>query len=157
MVSVNDISNELESVVVYIQSLFPTARVERQNVPDETHPNLFVVRFLYEDRITETRVSMRIERDWEIIYFGEDTLDVFNTMSKLSKSALDYRIVIPIKDSLRYMRVNNYAISEPFETKSDKNSEWELNGIAGTMMTETREARTMEAFNQIMNVSTVVR
>jgi hypothetical protein len=145
------ISNELESVVLFIQNIFPTATFERQNIPDDVSPNLFVVSFHNEIRTTETRFHTKLEREWQFAYFGESTLDVLDQMDKLSKTLLDARIVIPIKDSLRYIRINTFAISEPFQTEN------KIDAIMGVLVTETREARSQDTFDKIMSVSTVIK
>jgi hypothetical protein len=146
-----EIINELESLADFVQALFPDVRIERQKGPDDIADNSFIVRFLAENQNANENATYVVhERTWQLQYFGTDIQDVLTKTSRLSKHSANLRLLIPIKDSLRYMRIVSFGASEPFITSN------EIDGIMIQISTETREAKDQETFAKIAGVSTVI-
>jgi hypothetical protein len=99
----------LESVEDFVKTVHPTALTEKQNVPRKPPANLFVVRFQNDDRTSETGYHYRIDREYQIVYFGADEADVLTKMDSLS-TALYQRQLIPINGSLRNLCVESCSI-----------------------------------------------
>ncbi|MFT4413190.1 hypothetical protein ACLM5H_04940 [Fredinandcohnia humi] len=137
----------LISVSDFVQALFPSSNILKQNVPLQPSSDSFVVRFQNERRESETRFHTVIERNFQVVYFNSDIQEVLRKMDSLSRMSLNKRIVIPIKDSLRYMRIESFSFSQPFETES------ELNAITGVLSVQVREARDQETYEKIMQVN----
>lgn len=141
--------NDLVSVESFVKATFPTARTEKQTPPKKPSANLFVIRFLNDGRESETAAHFRIDREFQLIYYGSKSEDALTKMDALSK-ALYQRQVIPINGTLRYLRVKSFAYSQPFETEND------LYACVGILAIERREARDTETYAKIMNVHTTI-
>jgi hypothetical protein len=140
------IVNEVNSVGAFVKALFPTVDVVKQTVPTAPKANTFVVRVLHDQRSTETLSSMLVERDYQIVYFGSDTIDVLTKMDDLSRKVMNGTIMIPITGSLRYIRVEGFNFSQPFKTEGN------VDACLGVLQTQVREARDQATFEKIMKV-----
>jgi hypothetical protein len=140
--------NELNSIRDVLLTVYPSPTVvHRQDVPATPTANSFVVRLMNDDRDTETRFGMRNSREYQIIYFGSSSVDVLTKIDTLSKHFLNKKAVIPIKGSLRYMRVEGFSFGMPFKSSSG------VDAVIGVMQTETREARDQDAYEKISEVN----
>lgn len=141
------IQNELDSVASFLTSLYPSATIKFA-IPKEPKADTFVVRAGVTDISTETRFHMRIERDYQIVYYGVDVGATLERMDHLSRQAMDGRLVIPMLDgSMRYIRVDSFSFSHPTEAEGG------LFAAIGVMPTELRQARTQEVFEKIQQIS----
>jgi hypothetical protein len=140
------IVNDLISVEKYVKALFPTAATYKQTIPLVPVPNTFVVRFLTGSPESETAYHFRVDRDYQLIYFGATELDVLTKVGAV-ESALFQRKLIPIDGSLRYIRVENVASSAPFRTDN------ELFAAIIVLSTEVRQARDQAEYVKIANVN----
>jgi hypothetical protein len=143
--------NELNSVYDYLKSLYPTATIERQDVPSEPKPNTFVVRLQDNESKSETSLTHINAREFQIIYFGSSSVDVLTKADEIDRKLNNDQKVMPIKGSLRYIRVKAFSFSTPFKTASN------INGIIGVLQTETREARDLPTYQKIMSVNLTVK
>jgi hypothetical protein len=130
---------------------YPTAKVERQDVPESPKANSFVVRLQYNDTQTETRYSYRNDREFQLIYFGKSSVDVLTKVDELSRLFNNGTFCIPIRDSLRYIRVKGFSFTTPFKSASG------VNAVIAVIQTETREARDFEAYEKIMSVNAGIK
>lgn len=142
---------ELNSVKSFIELVKPKAKVVKQNIPLNPSANMFVVRFQRDNRVTETLAHTRVDREYQVIYYGKDTADVLDTMDTLSRSFMDKDIMIPIENSMRYIRVNYFTFSQPVKTEDN------VDAIVGVLSTTVREARTQEQYDKIMHVYTTIQ
>jgi len=143
--------NELNSIYEYLKALFPTATIERQDVPSTPTPNTFVVRTQDNESRSETSLTQINAREFQLIYFGNSSVDVLTKADEFGDSLKNNRRVIPIKESLRYIRVKAFNFGTPFKTASN------INGIIGVIQTETREARDLPIEQKITSVSPTVQ
>jgi hypothetical protein len=130
-------------------TVFPTATTEKQLVPKKPASNSFVIRVIGESPESETAYHVRKDRDYQIIYFHEEAESVLNVMGQLS-DAIFQRNVIPIKDSLRYIRAESFSFSQPFETEN------ELIACIGIMQTRVREAPAQETAPLINEINVAI-
>jgi hypothetical protein len=141
----------LNSIYDFLKTAYPTATIERQDVPELPVANSFVVRLQYNDTQTETRYSYRNDREFQLIYFGKSSVDVLTKVDELSRLFNNGKFVIPIRDSLRYIRVKGFSFTTPFKSASG------VNAVIAVIQTETREARDFEAYEKIMSVNAGIK
>lgn len=139
------VSNDLQSIVDVIKTMFPTSTVIKSNVPDTPPTNSFVVRILSNGTESETAFHMRNDRDYQVIYFGTDSGDILTKIDTIDKK-LNSDLRIPINGSLRYIRVTGFSYGMPFKTESG------VNAIISVLRTEVREARDQVAYDKIANL-----
>jgi hypothetical protein len=142
--------NELNSIYDFLTEAYPTATVERQDVPESPVANLFVVRLQSNDTSTETRFSYKNDREFQLIYFGTSSVDVLTKVDELSRLFNNGKFAIPIRESLRYIRVKAFSFTTPFKSASG------IDAVIAVLQTETREARDFEAYEKIMSVKPTV-
>lgn len=137
--------NDLLSIEDFVKAQFPTAHTEKQTVPLKPAPNTFVIRYLGESREVETAAHYRIDREYDVVYLGATAADVLTQMDALGRALYQTKL-IPIKDSLRYIRVESFSTSQPFETEND------LFACIAVLQTEIREARDQAEYDLIQHV-----
>lgn len=142
--------NELNSIYDMLKGAYPTAGIERQDVPEVPVANTFVVRLQNNDTQTETRATYRNDREYQLIFFGSSSVDVLTKVDELSRLFNNGKFAIPIRESLRYIRVKAFSFTTPFKSASG------VNAVIGVVQTETREARDFESYEKIMSVNTTV-
>lgn len=125
--------------------LFPAATIYLQYVPAQPTANSLSIRLQSADTETETLYHMARHREYQFVYFGASNVDVITKMDELDRK-LNNDLLIPIKDSLRYMRVESFSLSQPFKTENG------IDAIIGVLSVTVREARDQEQFEKIMNV-----
>ena len=142
------ILTHIDSVASFVQAFFPEVEV-KYFIPKEPKENTLVIRAPATDLATETRYSIRTERDYQLVYYTSDIGSALERMDVLSRKVMDGRAVIPINDgSMRYIRVGSFSYGYPVETEGG------LFAIIGVMPTETRQARTQETYEQIQKIAT---
>lgn len=140
-----DVIIELDSVASAISAEFPVSAV-KYDVPVVPVADTFVVRSQTNDINSETRFSMLIERDYQIIYFSDDLESAIRSIDRLARKCMNGDAVIAISGSFRYIRVGSFSYSQPIETENG------LYAIVGVMRTELRQARDQPTFDKIMRV-----
>lgn len=140
--------NELQLVESFIRGLYPSTTY-KQTVPKKPTADTFVIRLLADGRTNETHVSIRVERTYQVVYYGTTPADVLTKMDALSR-AIYQTEQIPINASTRVIRVGAFSYSAPFETEND------LYASIGVMETQVREVRTQEASPLIGEVRTTI-
>lgn len=140
--------NDLLSIESFIRGLFPSTTF-KQTLPKQPVPNTFVIRLLSDGRVTETHTSIRVERTYQIVYYGTAPSDVLTKMDTLSR-AIYLNEQIPVNASSRFIRVGAFSFSAPFQTDGD------LYASIGVMETQVREERTQAAAILIGEVSTII-
>ncbi|MGC4375803.1 hypothetical protein WD019_02510 [Fictibacillus sp. Mic-4] len=143
--------NELNSVYDVIKSMYPTSTIARQDVPTSPVANTFVVRVQYDNSETETRLTFKNDREFQLIYFGSSSMDVLTKIDELNRLFLNDKIAIPIRGSLRYMRVKGFSFGTPAKSSSS------VDYVIGVLQTETREARDQETYEKITNVNLTIK
>jgi hypothetical protein len=145
VVAVSSIVTDIESIEQYVTSLFPAATIYLQYVPAQPTVNSLSIRFQGASTETETAYHMARHREYQLVYFGTSNVDVLTKMDVLDRK-LNNDLLIPIKDSLRYMRIESFSLSQPFVTESG------INAMIGVLAVTVREARDQQQYEKIMNV-----
>jgi hypothetical protein len=138
------------SVENFVKALYPSpAHTYKQVMPLMPEGPTFCIRLLTDSRDTETTYHMLVERDFNVIYAGSTPADVMTKMDALSNAFMD-GTVIAINASARYIRVEAFSYSAPFETENDKFA------AIGVLQTSIREARTQTVSPFIAEVNTTI-
>ncbi|MEW9697945.1 hypothetical protein [Paenibacillus sp. SI8] len=137
--------NDIQSVELFVKSVHPTAIIEKQTAPLKPTANTFVIRFLSDSTESETRFHTRTDREYQFLCYGQSAQEVLAKMDMLRK-ALYQTLLIPIKDSLRYIRVESFSLSQPLKTDN------ELFAMVGVLSTQIREARTQEQYDKMTQI-----
>lgn len=141
----SSIVTDLESIEQYVAPLFPTATIYLQHVPAQPTTNSLSIRLQGASTETETAYHMARHREYQLVYFGTSNVDVLTKMDALDRK-LNNDLLIPIKDSLRYIRVESFSLSQPFKTENG------IDVIIGVLAVTVREARDQQQYEKIMNV-----
>lgn len=90
-------------------------------------------------------------RGWDIVYFGYDTQDTLRVMDEITTKVADTRLMIPIPDTLSFMRVRDVSFSKPFVNENDQDV------VIGVLYTQTRTALSQEHFEKVQKASLVIK
>jgi hypothetical protein len=145
VVAVSNIVTDLESIEQYVAPLFPAATIYLQYVPAQPAANSLSIRLQGASTETETAYHMARHREYQFVYFGTSNVDVLTKMDALDRK-LNNDLLIPIKDSTRYLRVESFSLSQPFKTENG------IDAIIGVLSVTVREARDQQQYEKIMNV-----
>jgi hypothetical protein len=145
VVAVSSIETEIESIEQYVTPLFPSASIYLQYVPAQPTANSLSIRFQGASTETETAYHMARHREYQIVYFGTSNVNVLTRMDALDRQ-LNNDLLIPIKDSTRYLRVESFSLSQPFKTENG------IDAMIGVLAVTVREARDQQQYEKIMNV-----
>lgn len=143
------IVDEILGIEEFIKSVVPGATVEKQTVPLQPTPGLFVVRFLTESRTDETAYHYRIERDYQVIYYSATPQAAFPVMDALSNALYDVQRIVATGS-----RLNSLNYSQPGRTDTDKASTTNAGyATLGVLRITSRQSRTQQSYPLIQNVN----
>ncbi|WP_102271304.1 hypothetical protein [Cytobacillus massiliigabonensis] len=143
--------NEIESLAEFIEPLFAGASVHYQQIPVEPKVNSLILRYLSSNNATETNYHYRIDREYQIVYFAQNEFACLQKFEQLERKLNDV-LVIPLKNSDRYLRLEFFSFSQPFKTESGT-----VTAILGILRVSLREPRTQNPYNKIGQVHAEIR
>ncbi|WP_010495080.1 hypothetical protein [Paenibacillus elgii] len=138
--------DDIVSVEGFVKAKFPTATTVKQTLPKQPAAGTFVIRFQNDSRESETAFHFRTDRDYQIVYFGARADEVLAKMDALSTTLYQTQVIPRTDGSLRYVRVESFAFSQPFKTEN------ELFACIGVLSAQTRTARDQQTYEKMMNV-----
>jgi hypothetical protein len=147
---VASIVNEVESISAFIEPLLTGEVVYYQQMPIEPKANDLSIRYIDGGSETETAYHYRLDRNYQIVYFADKEIDCMQGITKLEQK-FNNEIVIPLKNSTRYLRVDSFSFSRPFKTEGGK-----VFAIMGLLSVNLREARSQKPVSKINYVTTRV-
>jgi hypothetical protein len=127
--------DELETFVDYFSVEFPEISIERQNIPADPAVKTLFIRFSRTDSTPDTAATFLNSRMWELIYYGDSTLDVLDVMERIKSSLHDQSLALQVKNSDNYIRVRYFNFSAPFVDENNRSA------IIGVMRADTREVK----------------
>lgn len=144
------IIDEILGIEAFIKSVVPGAVVEKQTVPLQPTPGLFVVRFLAEPvRTNETAFHYRIERDYQVIYYSATPQAAFPVMDALSNAIYDVQRIVATGS-----RLNALNYTQPMRTDTDKAATTNAGyATLGILRITSRQSRTQQSYPLIQNVN----
>lgn len=137
--------SDIVSIDAYIAQKFPTAATFRQTAPLKAAPNTFAIRFQNNVSATETATSWRIEREYQVVYYGgAKAVDTLAVMDALSTALYSDKVIAKI-------RVESFAYSQPFKAADSDN--YVCIGILRAVTREMRSMTEYEATDKILHVN----
>jgi hypothetical protein len=140
------IIDDIQSIVDYISPLTPSSTFIKQEIPPNPGHDTFVIRLINDSRRMRTNLLVETEREYQIVYFSESLPEALFTIEQISRKMMYGQKVIPIKDSLRYLRIESFSFSAPLKMESS------LYAVTGILETVFREARDVQQWEKIMHV-----
>ena len=140
-----DIKNEVQSIRDYVGPALAGVKFHLQSMPTTYAANELSIRFAGSSTESETGYHYRLDRIYQLVYFGASELDCLAKMQTLEQKFNNDQ-VIPLKGSECHMRLEPFSISAPFKTESN------IYAIIGMLNASLREARTQEVYPPIINV-----
>ena len=140
-----DIKNEVQSIRDYVGPVLAGVKFHLQSMPTTYAANELSIRFAGSSTASETGYHYRLDRIYQLVYFGASELDCLAKMQTLEQKFNNDQL-IPLKGSERHMRLEPFSISAPFKTESN------IYAIIGMLNASLREARTQEVYPPIINV-----
>ncbi|KOS02498.1 hypothetical protein [Paenibacillus polymyxa] len=133
--------SEIEAIEAFIKRKYPDATYEKQTVPEQPTPGLFVVRFLRDGRTLETGMHYRIDRDYQIIHFAKYPEETMPVMSELS-AAIYAEGGLPDV----HMRFEGFGFGQPVLTEN------KIYATVGVLQTTVREMKPQRQYDKINHI-----
>jgi hypothetical protein len=144
------ILEELDGISEFIKAMYPSSDIKKQTVPLNPALGTFVVRFNRDNKELETAARYVSRKIWEITYFAYDVRDALQVMDFITHTCSDQRLMIPIPNSLSYIRVKSVGFTQPILNENDEHI------IMGEFHTETRTALSQEMYDTIQQASITI-
>lgn len=106
------IIDEIGAIESFIQANFPESATGKQTIPKKPIVDTFYIRFLNDDRTTETRYHYRADREYQVIYFAQWPEEVIPKMDALSEA------LYQTENIASGIRVESFAFAQPVELDS---------------------------------------
>lgn len=130
-----DIAIEVESLRDFVADPTLYSRVWMQTMPAKYTAGELSIRYQGGNTASETGYHYRLDREYQLVYFGTSERDCIIKGSALERK-FNSKHVIQLKGSERYIRVGPFSLSQPFKTEGG-----EVFAIIGMLQAEVREAR----------------
>lgn len=142
-----NVKNEIESIKEYLLNTLPKdIKYNLQNMPKEYSPNGISIRFVKGTSESETKNHYRLDRLFQLVYFGKSEIDCLTQMSLLEEK-FNNEFTIPLKGETRKLTIGSFSSSEPFKTESG------VYAIIGMLETHIRVARRLIKVPKINEVT----
>lgn len=140
------IKNEIDSIFTFVEGTFTNAKVRFQTVPTKLTENMVSLAYVGGSTYSETNFHNRLTREFQFTYFGSTDINCLDKFDQLA-SKLNSTLVIPLKDSERYLRIAEpFSFSHPFKTESG------IYAIVGMLRVELREAVAQPQYQKVAQV-----
>lgn len=130
-----NVIKEIESLAEFVKTLNFT-RIHKQTTPSKYKPNELVIKFIDGDSTSETGYHYRLDREYQIVYFGDSEKACIEVASNLEQQ-FNNAEVIKLVDSTRHLRIGSFSMSQPFRTENK-----EVYAFIGVLQANVRQART---------------
>ena len=141
-----DIKTEIQSIRDFVAPELPGATFKLQNMPDEYKTNELAIDFEGSRPETETAFHYRLDRTYQLVYFGDSKLDCLTKMEAVERK-LSQKQMIPIEETARYLRIGSFSLSQPFKTETTG-----VFAVIGMLEAEAREARAQVTYEPVNNM-----
>lgn len=127
-------------------------RLYKQDLPKIYVANTIGIRWQGDTSESETGVVYRIDRIYQVVYFGKSEVDCLQKIPTI-QTALNQNIKAKLRDSNGYITLGSLVFSAPFKTDTDN-----VYAVSGVLPVSVRVAREIEAVApKIGNVTVVVQ
>lgn len=142
-----DIKTEVQSIRDFVSTELPNTKFYLQNMPDKFSINELAIELVNSKAETETAYHYRLDRTYQIVYFGSNKLDCLSKMQAVERKINDQQL-IELQGKARYLRIGSFSLSQSFKTETTG-----VYAVIGMLEAELREARTQEVFTKIQSVT----
>ena len=94
------------------------SRFYKQNLPATYVANTIGIRWQGDNSESETGFHYRVDRLYQVIYFGSNEVNCLGLATKLT-AALAQNTKAKIRDSSGFITLGSFALSAPFKTETD--------------------------------------
>lgn len=115
-------------------------------MPAKPAPGTYGIRLFNTAATDETAYHYRVDRTFQIIYFGASPTDVLQKIDALGDALYGVRVLPIDKDSNRYLRIGSFSYTQLFQTEND------LYARIGVLDCTVRKARTQPEYQKIMHI-----
>ncbi|MBA9027519.1 hypothetical protein [Peribacillus huizhouensis] len=140
-----DIKNEIQSLRDFVAPMMPTVAFKLQFMPTEFRAEDLIIQYKGGVSETETGYHYRHDRTYQFVYIGISELDCLTKAQPLER-LFNNEMVIPLKGTTRYLRIESFSLSEPFKTESG------VFAIIGMLEVNLREARGQITYPKVEHV-----
>lgn len=141
-----DIKTEIQSIRDFVATELPGVRFHLQYMPDAYKADELAIELGPSSSETETAFHYRLDRTYQLVYFGASKLDCMTKMQAVEHKMNDKQL-IPLGDSARYLRIGSFSLSPSFKTDTTG-----VYAVIGMLEAETREARTQVTYEPVNNM-----
>jgi hypothetical protein len=132
----SNIANEIVALERTVKEDYPTAKYWRQFIPQTPAPQQFSINFQRNTNETETAAHYRTDREYQLVYFAKDNLDLLSVIDELTEK---FGNAIKVKvDETRWLTIESFSVSQPFKTEND------IHTFIAILEVSTRFARPQE-------------
>lgn len=139
-----NIEIEILTIVEFFQDLFTW--VGAQGLPKSYKPDGCVVRYLGDDRVSETGLYDRYDRQYQVVVFGGSELSCLRYIDKVQKKLAGVNS-IKLQDSTGYLTIGSFLSSAPFLTE-DKI----VYAAVGVLHAQVRQTKEIEKYPTVGGV-----
>lgn len=147
-----DIKNEIDSLADYLEAKLVGVKC-LNHMPAKYIPRQAVIQLQSSGNNLETGLHYRLERRFQIVYFGEKEIDCITNMNLLEQQ-LNNDMVVPLRgatEETRYLRIGSFSLSQPFKTEGG------VFAIVGVLNATVREKRPQIQYDKINSVNATVK
>ncbi|MEH6941681.1 hypothetical protein [Bacillus sp. JJ722] len=141
-----DITNEITSIRDFVAPHITGVKFHLQNMPEAYKAGELAIDFATGKGVSETGVSYRLDRTFQIVYFGTSGADCLRKMAPLEQQ-FNHAQMIHIKGTTRYLRIGSFSLSQSFKTETTG-----VHAIIGMLEVNLRELRPQPDSEKIENV-----
>lgn len=143
-----DLQLEIQSIADFVEPEVPNIEFHLQHMPETYETNEISIELVQSKPATETAYHYRINRTFQLVYFGTSKLDCMTKMQIIERKLYDKQL-IPLGQTGRYLRIASFSLSQSFKTETTG-----VFAIIGMLEAEIREARTQVIHEKINVVDT---
>jgi hypothetical protein len=140
-----DIISLLTALEDFIKAVYPASNIYKQTIPLDPQPNSFVLRIQKNKREVDTAASSLVALEFQVIYYGTDVVDTLEKIDNFSHLVYQNSVLIPILDTGRYMRCEDFAYTETVKTEKGVDS------VLGILAANVREMKDLPSVEAIKN------
>ena len=139
---------EVQSIRDFVAPELLGATFKLQNMPDTYKAGELAIELVGSKPESETGFHYRLDRTFQLVYFGANKLDCLTKMQAVERKINDKQM-IPL--GTRYLRIGSFSLSQSFKTETTG-----VYAVIGMLEAEIREARTQGVVNKVTGVETTI-
>ena len=135
----------------FVKDTAEYSRIWLQTIPEKYVAGEMIIRYVGDTSVDETGYHYRLDRDYQIVYFGDSELDCLQKASAIQRKVNNHKQV-RLEDSGRYMTLESFSFSQP--TKAEGG---DVYFIIGILQARVRQARDFSQEEKMWEINIDVR